>query len=127
MSNASLALLGYTIYLVSSMHSIPYLIMTCLCLASLLGYVNSDELSNLFFSRTIYPSSGSRCTGILYSGSDIEILFSSILGKQASFCALRNIFIFSAVSVIFQFTYLMSLVMTTLLLSALYNLSMSIV
>ena len=47
---------------------------------SFLWYVNYDEFSEFSFGLTLSPSSSITCTGILYSGSDVGMMSSSIYG-----------------------------------------------
>ena len=99
-------------------------------LASFLWYVNFDDFDFLS-SPTISPSSGITCTGSLYSGlssgSDVGDLSSYIPGTKSSSCKSQKIFGVSAWSVVFHSSHLTSLVMTTLLVSGLYNLYVSLV
>ena len=73
-----------------------------------LGYVISDDFSEILFGLTISPSSGVTCTGILSSGYDLGMMSSSIPGTKSSLFSSRNIFRVSAVSVIFKSAHLTS-------------------
>ena len=89
-------------------------------LESFLWYLKSDVFGFLI-GLALSPSSGIKCTRILFSVSYVEVLFFSIPGTKLSPCVSYNIFRIYTGSVIFHSAHLSSLVMMNLLVSVLYN------